>query len=262
MTSLHGITLFVLTCSCLLVTCYGGCADLGRCCPGKHSDSCKFEYGFTSGRFTHACYCDEFCVKSRDCCPDYQSYCLSKARDCVMSSWEPWSECNARCGAGFAERRRHIRSYPEYGGKECGARRQTRGCYHNDARCRNYEIAQIIPSRYNRKRNEGDYYQRPAVVDRVIRPSYCVNYRINYLSWSCKYASPYHVLEVGSSVCVECHDTAMDKEGRCTGAYENVSSRWKSLDGRPCSGTWVSEGLQQKNSTCDQQGNENSFIFV
>ena len=63
---------------------------------------------------------------------------VSTAKDCEMATWEEWSGCNARCGRGYSARRRRIISYPEEGGKPCGTRRQTRGCYHNDYRCRNY----------------------------------------------------------------------------------------------------------------------------
>ena len=59
------------------------------------------------------------------------------AQDCVMTYWTHWSHCTARCGKGTRERRREVHVPASNGGRECGHRRETRGCYHNDRRCRN-----------------------------------------------------------------------------------------------------------------------------
>nr|CAB3265879.1 somatomedin-B and thrombospondin type-1 domain-containing protein [Phallusia mammillata] len=236
-----------------------GCTELGRCCTGQNAD-CRYVY--PSGRHSsRACYCDDFCRKSGDCCSDYKERCLNEAQDCIMTYWSHWSHCTARCGRGIRERRRQIHIPASGGGEPCGKRRQTRACYHNDARCRNSEIAQILPAYLNRKRNIPDKYERPSEVKKVRRNSYCVHYRIVSIAWSCRYASPYHVLKVGSEVCAECHNTAMDKKGYCKGSHTGVRSRWMALVGRPCHGTWKSEGEIEKDCKCGEQHGKD-FIFI
>jgi len=243
------------------------CRKLGRCCNGKNVD-CKYVGGrFVKSRFIEQCFCDEFCVKSRDCCNDYRPFCLSQARDCEMSQWTAWSGCAARCNSGTQERRRQIRQLPSNGGKPCGKRIQRRGCYHNDERCPNYETAQLLPAYFSQHRNKEDYYQRPVVVDRIVRPSYCMHYRIDEMLWSCKYVSPYHVIKVGSEVCVECHDVAMGSNDKCKGAYTEPLQaylggyRWRATSGRPCYGKWTPIASLQKNCTCASKMGED-FIFV
>lgn len=44
------------------------CRRLGKCCPGRDG-LCK------SSSSRKACYCDEFCTKSGDCCRDYDYFC-------------------------------------------------------------------------------------------------------------------------------------------------------------------------------------------
>ena len=52
----------------------------------------------------------------------------SEARDCKVSSWQPWGKCSAKCGIGFMKRTRRIIQFPENGGEPCPVLRQTRGC--------------------------------------------------------------------------------------------------------------------------------------
>ena len=53
------------------------------------------------------------------------------SRDCVVSNWEGWSECNTDCGIGIMRRKRKVLEYPKNGGKKCPPLRQTRGCNKN-----------------------------------------------------------------------------------------------------------------------------------
>ncbi|CAK8694644.1 unnamed protein product [Clavelina lepadiformis] len=180
-----------------------------------------------------------------------------------MTYWSHWSHCTARCGRGTRERRRQIHIQPSAGGKPCGSRRQRKACYHTDRRCRNSEIAQLLPANLNRKRNEPDKWERPSVMKKIAarKKSYCIHYRISYVAWYCRYASPYHVLKPGSEVCAECHDTAMNKEGHCQGATVGMVSRWRAMLGRSCYGSWESIGEVEENCTCGEtQGKD--FIFV
>ncbi|XP_051832515.1 somatomedin-B and thrombospondin type-1 domain-containing protein-like isoform X2 [Antechinus flavipes] len=53
-----------------------GCADLGRCCPGR--DLTCVSRGWTEAGLSlepHPCYCDQACSGAGDCCPDYGSAC-------------------------------------------------------------------------------------------------------------------------------------------------------------------------------------------
>lgn len=39
--------------------------------------------------------------------------------DCEMSKWTDWSQCSVSCGTGVQMRYRHVREYPENGGRQC-----------------------------------------------------------------------------------------------------------------------------------------------
>ena len=47
------------------------CSRLRRCCSSR-KDECSLPISTTK------CYCDEFCTHARDCCPDYESFCLNQ----------------------------------------------------------------------------------------------------------------------------------------------------------------------------------------
>jgi len=54
---------------------------------------------------------------------------LHVAVDCVMADdWEPWSQCDARCGYGVQVRRRVVIVHPVNGGQKCGETVQRRLC--------------------------------------------------------------------------------------------------------------------------------------
>merc|ERR1712130_64900 len=44
-----------------------------------------------------------------------------KPRNCKVSSWGQWSDCNKSCGIGEAERRREVVQRPVHGGVPCPA---------------------------------------------------------------------------------------------------------------------------------------------
>lgn len=56
--------------------------------------------------------------------------------DCVMSEWEPWSECDTECGSGMMTRKRQVLKAPVNGGKHCPSMVQKRACM--GTRCPNY----------------------------------------------------------------------------------------------------------------------------
>uniref|UniRef100_F7AU27 Somatomedin-B and thrombospondin type-1 domain-containing protein-like n=1 Tax=Monodelphis domestica TaxID=13616 RepID=F7AU27_MONDO len=54
-----------------------GCAELGRCCPGRDLTCVFRDWAEAAGPSlgTQLCYCDQECITARDCCPDYTSVC-------------------------------------------------------------------------------------------------------------------------------------------------------------------------------------------
>lgn len=59
----------------------GSCAWATRCCPGRDS-SCVVN-GLQpggGGYISKPCYCDEGCLETNDCCPDYKQVCAVKGK--------------------------------------------------------------------------------------------------------------------------------------------------------------------------------------
>ena len=55
--------------------------------------------------------------------------CGVAAKDCVLADeWQPWSECDTRCGYGVQVRVRGVISEPVNGGQQCGETIQRRLC--------------------------------------------------------------------------------------------------------------------------------------
>lgn len=61
-----------------------GCAEVGRCCPGR--DPACFARGWRLDRVYGTCFCDQACRLTGDCCFDYDRACpgglLGPGRDC------------------------------------------------------------------------------------------------------------------------------------------------------------------------------------
>jgi hypothetical protein len=54
--------------------------------------------------------------------------------DCVLSEWEDWGDCSAKCGGGVVTRERHVSVPPSNGGKTCGGTlKESQSC--NDTPC-------------------------------------------------------------------------------------------------------------------------------
>lgn len=56
----------------------GGCADAGRCCPGR--DPACFARGWRLDRVYGTCFCDQACLLTGDCCFDYARACPGEWR--------------------------------------------------------------------------------------------------------------------------------------------------------------------------------------
>ncbi|XP_039258926.1 somatomedin-B and thrombospondin type-1 domain-containing protein-like [Styela clava] len=225
----------------------GGCMDTGICCPGRNN-SCRFTLQLQT------CYCDEFCSKSEDCCDDYDYFC--RKQDCVLTYWTEWSECSGRCSKGRQERTRSIHIPASSGGEPCGRRSQVRTCYDTSRSCQKKEVALLLPTYYKSYRNRPNKY---FTIENVKRPSYCIRYYLKYISPYCRYNTPWHMMNVGDLVCVECDDIAMNKEGFCKGANTKSSGSWRGIATQNCYGTWKVESGIEENCEC---GHKHGYDFL
>uniref|UniRef100_A0A5F8GHM7 Somatomedin-B and thrombospondin type-1 domain-containing protein-like n=1 Tax=Monodelphis domestica TaxID=13616 RepID=A0A5F8GHM7_MONDO len=105
-----------------------GCAELGRCCPGRDLTCVFRDWAEAAGPSlgTQLCYCDQECITARDCCPDYTSVC--PAVTCVVSEWSSWSRCIEPCTISFRVRRRRVLREPRNGGGRCPPLEERAGC--------------------------------------------------------------------------------------------------------------------------------------
>ncbi|XP_074867805.1 somatomedin-B and thrombospondin type-1 domain-containing protein-like isoform X2 [Carettochelys insculpta] len=101
-----------------------GCAELGRCCPGR--DLACVSSGWRPDRSQGACYCDQACARTMDCCHDYPRACPEVS--CAVSEWSDWSGCAEPCRATYRVRRRHIVQEPRNGGAVCPPLEEKAGC--------------------------------------------------------------------------------------------------------------------------------------
>lgn len=138
----------------------GKCGAPERCCIGRDS-SCFVNnnedyFDDNNGLTTHtACYCDEGCLETGDCCLDYGDVCDKKVIHCEVSKWSMWSTCDRSCGKGIQSRTRLITQHPSPGGKRCPALSQKRACLGNrcSAKYKKYkspivETAALLPAKY------------------------------------------------------------------------------------------------------------------
>ncbi|XP_027416977.1 somatomedin-B and thrombospondin type-1 domain-containing protein isoform X2 [Bos indicus] len=101
-----------------------GCADAGRCCPGR--DPACFASGWRQDRVYGTCFCDQACRLTGDCCFDYARAC--PARPCIVGEWSPWSGCASQCRPTARVRRRAVQQEPQNGGEPCPALEERAGC--------------------------------------------------------------------------------------------------------------------------------------
>ena len=48
--------------------------------------------------------------------------------DCVVSAWQPWTDCSTDCGPGLQYRSRSIEVYPVANGRSCPSQRENQAC--------------------------------------------------------------------------------------------------------------------------------------
>ncbi|VDN98589.1 unnamed protein product [Rodentolepis nana] len=88
------------------------------------------------------CFCDEYCVRTNDCCPDYREVCSKPSRfifltanridlleiNCEVSGWSRWSSCSRLCGKGNQTRTRIVVKESQNGGEQCPILMESRAC--------------------------------------------------------------------------------------------------------------------------------------
>uniref|UniRef100_A0A8C1SGA6 Somatomedin B and thrombospondin type 1 domain containing n=1 Tax=Cyprinus carpio TaxID=7962 RepID=A0A8C1SGA6_CYPCA len=100
----------------------GGCS--GRCCQGTDFTCATTDWRMD--RVYETCYCDERCLKTKDCCFDYPTEC--PAQPCVVSEWSHWSGCAQPCQPSFRVRRRSVERLPQNSGQACPRLEEQAGC--------------------------------------------------------------------------------------------------------------------------------------
>lgn len=54
-------------------------------------------------------------------------------RDCKVSDWGEWSNCNASCGVGEMQRKREIIRHPKGKGQPCPPLMETKWCKNSNS---------------------------------------------------------------------------------------------------------------------------------
>ncbi|XP_043382980.1 somatomedin-B and thrombospondin type-1 domain-containing protein isoform X3 [Chelonia mydas] len=192
-----------------------GCAELGRCCRGR--DLACVSSGWRPDRSHGACYCDQACPRTMDCCHDYPQACPEVS--CAVSEWSDWSGCAEPCQATYRVRRRHVVQEP-----------------------RNGVPALITTGGYGRARKK-----RAASSDNE-GAGYCVEFQITAIMEGClqgnsSYTQWMRYLSEGHTVCVECQHPALDSRnlhcyGDGSGSKKNQLLHWQAMGNPQCRGTW------------------------
>lgn len=221
------------------------------------------------------CFCDSTCMELTDCCTDYSEFC--RAVDCVLSEeWGEWGLCSNPCGRGVKERSKAVLRGPQNGGSTCGPHVEKISCV-GEYNCKlprsptqeMRETAKVIPAtfgswRLNKmynpykdiRKNLFRHYSANAIID---RPSYFAMYKVTEARRSCQYASNGNPLasqlKIGATVCVECQETAMDKNlgVRCKGhGVYRRETRWNAIMAHGCHGWW-NMTTEHMEGSCDQE---------
>uniref|UniRef100_A0A9J8B757 Somatomedin B and thrombospondin type 1 domain containing n=1 Tax=Cyprinus carpio carpio TaxID=630221 RepID=A0A9J8B757_CYPCA len=254
----------------------GGCS--GRCCEG--TDFTCVTTDWRMDRVYGMCYCDERCLKTKDCCFDYPTEC--PAQPCVVSEWSHWSGCAQHCQPSFRVRRRSVERLPQNSGQACPRLEEQAGCMEYQDRqgqfCTsvqdvyrwnsNRDCVGLIPGaafittmEYSKGRTH-DLYGAP------MDAGFCMEFKMESLTPQCMVENrPYtrwmQYLREGYSVCVACQPPAMNNHSRSCQGDGNLAERdellhWQAVGSPRCRGTWRKVQRLQ-HCSCPQV---HSFIFI
>ncbi|XP_026036595.1 somatomedin-B and thrombospondin type-1 domain-containing protein [Astatotilapia calliptera] len=239
----------------------GGCS--GRCCRGRDTNCLTTDWRMDRAHGT--CYCDEGCVRTKDCCFDYFTEC--PAQDCVVSDWSFWSGCAKPCQPSVRIRVRHIEQQPHNSGQPCPGLEQRAGCReyrdHLGRHCGfNSGPAFITSMAFAKGRPKHDSYGNP------LNPGFCVEFKLESRTPHCTVENRPHTLWMryiteGFNVCVACEPPAMrNNTSSCQGDGQESDKEtvlhWQAVGNPQCSGTWkkIQKTLR---CACPPQ---HSFVFI
>lgn len=263
-----------------------GCG-LKRLCCSAHNNTCAARGPRTSDPTSAVCFCDEYCVKTGDCCTDYNRTC--QAVDCQLSDWHAWEECSVPCGRGVMMRRRDIVVEPRNSGQACEATTERRLCWGTACKVTRAlsgveelkETAKIIPAMFGAFRSAKKYdpytdplranlyqqYHKQANDAASYRPTYHTTFTIVRTTGVCASENaPAWVqqLSKGAQVCVECQEFAMKKKlgVRCKGdGVVMKETRWDAVTAPGCHGIWM-KTAEATEGTCEDASHSQAFIFI
>nr|XP_046149012.1 somatomedin-B and thrombospondin type-1 domain-containing protein-like isoform X1 [Oncorhynchus gorbuscha] len=237
----------------------GGCA--GKCCGG--SDITCVMADWRMDRVYRACYCDEGCLRTKDCCYDYPTEC--PAQSCVVTAWSHWSGCAQPCRRSRRNRQRHIVQEPKNSGESCPSLKEQAGCMdyqsHQGEVCsQNTGPGFITTMNLFGRRRQHDITP--------LDPGFCMEYKIESLTPHCRAETRPHArwmqyLREGHVVCVACRPPAMrNRSGSCQGDGQESDSEellhWLAVGNSRCRGTWKKV---QRTAHCSCP-HVHSFLFI
>lgn len=250
------------------------CREAKKCCPGRDS-SCISQKAplnaIIEDLSDEPCYCDHACLKLGDCCHDFKDTC--NVKDCEVSEWSSWSECDAACGPGSMSRTRVVLREAINGGGHCPVLVQKRGCYgtrcHHHKDKAGHETAMILPADldYTRTVNASKDIRKNLRLKYPKDPlqesthDYCVEFEVVKGSKGCRHDDLNKNLYHNNRVCVTCAKTAMlrELEYRCRGQGNlDHTTRFLSVNLPTCHGRWIQKAIHEK---CPCKGGAD-FIFV
>ncbi|XP_026148185.1 somatomedin-B and thrombospondin type-1 domain-containing protein [Mastacembelus armatus] len=238
----------------------GGC--LGKCC--KARDLSCLTTDWRMDRVYGTCYCDEGCVRTKDCCFDYFTVC--PANDCATSDWSVWSGCAKPCQPSVRVRIRQIKREPSNSGEPCPRLTEHAGCQeykdHQANHCGlNSGPAFITSMEFGKGRPKHDSYGNP------LHPGFCVEFTLESRTPHCTMENRPHThwmryITEGFTVCVACQPPAMRNNSSCQGdgqeANKDAPLHWQAVGNPQCSGTWKKV---QKTQQCNCPP-QHSFVFI
>lgn len=266
-----------------------GCRRLGLCCRGRNvtCSSTVSDDATSTSTSTSTCFCDEECLTLADCCSDYRAVC--RPVDCLLADdWQPWSDCDSRCGYGVQVRVRQTVVDAVNGGQPCGETVQRRLCQGTQcklARSQHGAVSQlketagIVPASYAAWRSDALYSPLEDIRQNLFthvkydqfrhdhsQPSYCAKFEVTETRSSCRRHDWTRRLRRGAVVCVECQQFTASAgpraRRRCVGhgVYDRQTD-WNAVGVRRCHGKWTLVSRHLKPCQCDPRATT-SFVFV